>query len=166
MAERGRPVDAETRARIQQLHKAGRKRNEIARELSLSPSTVSKICGELGLNFDRSSTAAAVEAHQIDAKARRAALVARGYKRAETLYERLEAPSFSTLVKQFGGAEATLDLEFVPTPNERDIAQAISTHLTVVAKLEALDSDNGVSDEKSLLAALGAKLGVHGPTVD
>jgi predicted transcriptional regulator len=70
----GRPVEADVRARIIELVEAGFSRNAVARELKLSPSTVSKVAAECDppLTFDRSASAAAVAAKVADAKARRA----------------------------------------------------------------------------------------------
>lgn len=75
-----RPVDAETRKRIEAMARTGQhSRNAVAREFGVSPSTVSRICSEATppITFDRTATAVAVEAHMDDMKARRAAL-ARG----------------------------------------------------------------------------------------
>lgn len=157
---RGRPVTDEQRARIRALHAQGKGRNQIAAELGMSAGSVTKVCAEMGLSFERTAVAAATEARVIDLKARRAALVDRGYRRVEHLYERLEAPMFRTLVRTEGGGEAPDSLGFVPTQAERDLAQAISTHLTSAAKLEAVDSDDGASDARSMLAKLGAALGI------
>lgn len=62
------------RQRISALHGEGLSRNAIAREMGCSSSTVSKICKELDLSFDRSSTENATRAKVIDSKAVRAAI--------------------------------------------------------------------------------------------
>lgn len=67
------PVDAKTRERILALAAEGKlSRNAIARECGVSPSTVTRLVG-VG-KFDRSQTAAAVEARTVDLKAQRSEL--------------------------------------------------------------------------------------------
>lgn len=88
-----RPVDSKTRARVRKLARSGKSRNAIARECTLSPSTVSRICAEAKppISFDRSKTAAAVEAHSIDLKAKRATLSVRAVTEVERLFGLLDA---------------------------------------------------------------------------
>jgi transposase-like protein len=71
-----RPVDSKVKARVRKLARGGMSRNAIAREVGISPSTVSTICAEAHppITFDRSAIAAATEAKVKDAKARRAEL--------------------------------------------------------------------------------------------
>lgn len=157
---RGQPVTDADRARIRVLHAQGLGRNAIAREVGISPAAVTYACAAMNLTFARTAVAAANEARVVDLKARRLALVDRAYSRAEFLYRRLEAPKFKALTKDFGGGESAETLDFVPTQNERDLAQAITTHLGAAAKLELQDADQGVSDAKSLLADLGKALGI------
>ncbi|WP_221761289.1 helix-turn-helix domain-containing protein [Kibdelosporangium aridum] len=57
--------------RVRELHAEGKTRNDIARAIGRSPSTVTGIARKLGLTFDRSATAAATHARQIDNRARR-----------------------------------------------------------------------------------------------
>lgn len=70
------PLDPQLRAAIAEAIKAGGKRNEIAREHGVSPSTVSKIARDDGLTsaFDRTQTKNATEAARADNAARRAQL--------------------------------------------------------------------------------------------
>jgi predicted transcriptional regulator len=147
-------------ARARDLHSRGWSCNAIAKELGVAPSTISRWAKREGLSFERGQVAAANAAKIVDGKARRLALADRGYKRAEALYARLEAPQFKTLVRGSEGREDQVLLDFVPTQNERDLAQAIATHLTSVAKLEAVDAGTGSDDAKSMLAQLGKALGI------
>lgn len=88
-----RPVDAKTRARIRKLARDGMTRNAIAREVGVSPSTVSKVCeaARPPITFDRTATAAAVEAHSIDMKAVRAKLSEQAVERVGKLFDLLDA---------------------------------------------------------------------------
>ncbi|MGP5689762.1 helix-turn-helix domain-containing protein [Glutamicibacter ardleyensis] len=62
------------RKRIRALHGEGLSRNGIAREIGCSPGTVSNVCKEFDLSFDRSNTENATRAKVIDNKAVRAAI--------------------------------------------------------------------------------------------
>lgn len=67
MAERGRPVDLEIRARAEDLIRAGDlSRNAIAKELGVSGSTISGIAADIGVMFDRSKSELAVRLRGID----------------------------------------------------------------------------------------------------
>lgn len=70
----GRPLTDHDRQRVAELHAQGMSRNDIARQIKRSPSTVTKLARELGLAFDRAATRAATAAKVADAKARRADL--------------------------------------------------------------------------------------------
>lgn len=72
------PISDDERRRIRELHAAGLGRNDIAREMDRSGSTISKIATELGLSFERGpEVEAATAARVADAKARRAELMNR-----------------------------------------------------------------------------------------
>lgn len=154
------PVTEEDRERLRQLHAQGLGRNAIARELKRSPRTISVLAEQLGLSFDRTMTAVATQARVIDAKARRAALIDRAYTRAERIFDRLEADvvdGYKFTSTTVNGIE-TKQLDHVPAPEERSLATAAGHYLTQAAKLEALDTTNGVDDAKSMLGALAAGL--------
>lgn len=95
-----RPVDSETRARVIEIammeDESGKRpsRNEIARLVGLSPSTVSRICAEAvpPITFDRSKTAAAVEAHRVDLKLERARISERLAAKVNDLIDSLDKP--------------------------------------------------------------------------
>ncbi|MFZ3556460.1 MULTISPECIES: helix-turn-helix domain-containing protein [unclassified Streptomyces] len=153
---KGGLVTDEERAEIIRLHGEGHGRNEIARLTRRSQRTVSLIAEELGLDFDRTATAVATEARKIDAKARRAALIDRAYTRAERLFDRLEADETSGYrftATTVNGIETTT-LDHVPGPEERSLATAAGQYLTQAAKLEAIDSDTGADDARSMLGKL------------
>lgn len=63
-------------AEVIDLARAGHGRNEVARRTGVPPTTVSRICAEAGVSFDRTATAQATEARVIDAKAKRSILAA------------------------------------------------------------------------------------------
>jgi transposase-like protein len=66
------PIGDDDREQVRRLHTQGKSRNEIARTIGRSASTVSKIARELGLGFPGGArVAAATEARRADAAARR-----------------------------------------------------------------------------------------------
>ncbi|SDD86385.1 helix-turn-helix domain-containing protein [Actinokineospora iranica] len=148
------------RARVRELHAEGKTRNDIARAINRSPSTVTGIARSLGLSFDRSATAAATTARQIDNRARRAEIVGRLYGRAEHLLARLEAPAYTFTATTINGIEST-SLDHVPAPDEKALASALSTHLSAAGRLEAVDADKGSESAKSMLGGLAVALGIR-----
>jgi len=151
-------------AKLRELHATGASLTAIATIMGRSKSTVSKYARDLGLSFDRARTAKATEAVVVDNKARRQSIVARVYGVVETELGLLEnTTTWSTVLKDSGGAERTQILAFVPALDRRNMADSISRHLASATKLEAIDATNGVERERSLLSQLGEALGVHGP---
>lgn len=88
------PVDSKTRARIRKLAREGLSQAEVARRAGVSRSTVAKVCAEARppIAFDRSKTAAAVEAHSIDLKAARSQLAEDAITQVRDLFTALTAP--------------------------------------------------------------------------
>ncbi len=152
------------RTRVRELHAEGKSRNEIARALGRAPSTVTGIAGALGLSFDRSATAAATHARQVDNRARRTEIVGRLYDRAEQILGRLEADQYTFTATTVNGIE-TKTLDHVPAPDEKALASAMSTHLGAAARLEQVDADKGAEGAKSMLGGLAVALGIR-TTVD
>ncbi|MFJ6935701.1 helix-turn-helix domain-containing protein [Streptomyces sp. NPDC101132] len=152
-----RPVTDQTKADVRRLHAEGLSRNAIARQLERSPRTVSVICEELGLSFDRTATAAATQAAAVDARARRTQIMERLYDQAEKILARLERQDHRVREVSFGKV-VTYQVEELPAQDVRNLMVAVSTATTQAAKLEALNSDNGVADAKSMLGQLAAGL--------
>lgn len=156
----GQPVTDETRAQVRQLHSEGHGRNEIARRLDRSPRTVSVLCEEMGLDFDRTHTAVATEARKVDARARRVALIERAYTRAEHLFGRLETADQDGFkyTATTGAGIQTVRLDHVPGIEEKAVAGSISQYLSTAARLEAVDNNGGADEAKSMLGQLAAGL--------
>ncbi|MCX4540487.1 helix-turn-helix domain-containing protein [Streptomyces sp. NBC_01565] len=151
------PVTDETRADVRRLHAEGLGRNEIARRLNRSPRTVSVICEEAGLTFDRTATAVATAAAAVDARARRLALIERYHQQIERILDRLDRQSHEVREVSFGKV-VSYTVDELPAQDIRNLMTAVVTANTQAAKLEALDSDNGVNDAKSMLGQLAAGL--------
>ncbi|MFF2749556.1 hypothetical protein ACFVVA_28940 [Kitasatospora sp. NPDC058048] len=68
------PIPDQQRETVLDLARAGHPRNEVARLSGVSPASVTRICSTAGVSFDRTATAAAVEARVIDMKQARGLL--------------------------------------------------------------------------------------------
>jgi hypothetical protein len=156
---RGIPVQPEQRARAIKLAKAGKGRNEISKLIGLSGPSVTRIVAAAGLSFDRSKTAAAVEAHRIDRAAVRADIIDRMYKRSQKILSRVEADAFTYRMPTQLGSETVTD-DAPPPGDEKNLASAVGIYLDKATRLELVDSDNGQSDAKSMLIDLGKALGI------
>lgn len=152
---------AKRRAVIDDIRAGELGRNAIAKKHGLSGSTVSGIAKAEGLEFrGRRQVAAATAARSVDLAARRQRIMDRIYGRVEHLQDRLEAEQFVTVFKGQYGSEYRKTLDFVPTVDERNIADTISRYVTSSSRLAELDADRRVDGAKSLLTGLGRALGI------
>lgn len=155
-----RPVITDAmRARVTELHAAGRGRNDIAKELGIAAATVTKIAQELGLDFSRAQTAIAVKARSVDLADMRLRLAEKMTLAADELLDSRDKPY---LVYAFGGKENDYNehtLDRPPVETVRTIVQTAGIAFDKATKfLET--SDEGEKDAKSLLRDLGAALGI------
>jgi transposase-like protein len=156
----GNALSDETKAKVVELCRAGTTRNDIARQLGIAQSSVSGIVKRAGLTFDRKRVAAATAARKADLATRRQRIIDRGYKRVETLQDRLDARTFHTLQKTRGGGEVAAELKFVPSVDEKNLATTIASYIGTVTRLEQLDAGDAAVDVKSMLTDLGRALGL------
>lgn len=157
-----KPVTDEERERVRTLHAQGMGRNDIAREMSRSGETVSKIAKALGISFERGEEVAAATAAKVaDAKARRALLMHELLDDAEKLRGQLFAP---TIIHSFGGKENTYNSKAVDQPlfrDQRDIVQSVSTAITASLRLDQHDkTDEGAEHARGMVNALFGALGL------
>jgi hypothetical protein len=152
--------DATVRGRVTALHAAGMGRNQIARELGLSTATVSRIAAAEHLKFDRAATAAALEARQIDLKARRVELKGLLLEDAHKLRKQLWEPA---RLVAFGGKDNTINEVTLAEPqfvDKKNIMAAVGIAIDRFEKLDARDSGNDTDSARSLLSELGRALGI------
>jgi hypothetical protein len=154
-----RPIDAKDRAAVKRLHRQGKSRNDIARAIKRSPSTVTKIAKELGLTFERGAeVVAATEARRIDLAARRVALAEALHEDAERLRTQLWAPCVHGA---FGGKEnvwSQVDLDRPLFADQRNILAATGTAIQQSLKLQPAEGREGSDEVRSMLGALGEAL--------
>lgn len=159
----GPPITDRDRNQVRALHADGCNRNEIARRIGRSPSTVTKIARELGLTFDRTKTKAATAARVADAKARRAYLAALLIEDAHRLRTQLWEPC--KLVK-IGGKDNVATEHELDQPLFEDqlkIMQTTSLAADRHARLVEMDRDDGNTEVASLLGTLlGGLQAKHG----
>ena len=128
-----------------------------ARELGLGVATVDRRRKHLGIYSDTTATESAHKAKRADASIRRADLEHRHLDRIDHILARLEAPTFTTILRGEGGREEAVTQDFVPARDERDLSGAITQHWGALERVRRMDTDNGTSDAVSMLGNI-AKL--------
>lgn len=152
-----RPLTDEDSEAVRALHAQGHGRNEIARRIDRSPRIVSELAAEMGLSFDRTATAVATEARVIDARARRVALMERYNEHAHKQLDRLDREEHHITEVSIGKVVRYKSPD-LPSADVRNLMQASIAASNQSAKLEALDSDNGASEAKSMIGRLAVGL--------
>lgn len=148
---------ARKRARVAGLAADGLSLNAIARELGVSPSTVSKWAKLDGVSFDRGKIAKAIKARQVDLAALRAEASQLAIETAiEELrdvrgeYEHVaagpEGPVRMTLAKPLAA-------------DRRNLSTSAAVLIDKHVQLARFDGD-GSEGERSMLAELGRALGI------
>lgn len=132
----------------------------VEKQLGIPKNTVAGWAKRSGVRTVRNErTRNAVEAKVVDGKLRRANITERLYGRAEKILDDLEAPTFTTILKGEYGVENVRQLDFVPPADVKTLLQALGTALTTTAKLESVDTDNGVAGAVSMLDKLVEQIG-------
>ncbi|MGW3711358.1 helix-turn-helix domain-containing protein [Streptomyces albogriseolus] len=156
-----RPITAKDRAAVKRLHAKGMSRNDIARAIKRSPSTVSKLAAELGLAFDRApQVAAATAARKADLAERRAAFAERLQDIAEREADKMHAP---TLYWEWGGKDHRYAEKMQPEPTPADRRAIMSTLATAVDRSLKLvpPKDDGAAESRSVIGDLMAGLAAN-----
>ncbi|MGW2130445.1 helix-turn-helix domain-containing protein [Streptomyces coelicoflavus] len=153
-----RPLTAKDRAAVKRLHGKGMSRNDIAREIKRSPSTVSKLARELGLSFERGhEVEAATVARKADLSARRAEMAERLHDAAE---RELGKMTEQTLYWEWGGKDHTYAQKLADEPipaDRRAIMSIVATALDRSLKLVPPKDDAG-AESRSVIGDLIAGL--------
>ena len=128
--------------------------------LGIPKETIMSWARKAGVHTVRTeNTRKAVEAKVVDGKLRRQSITERLYGQAEKILDDLEAPKFTTILKGEYGLESARTLDFIPPNDRKTMLQALGTALTTTAKLEAVDTDNGVAGAVSMLDRLVEQIG-------
>lgn len=135
----------------------------VEKKLGIPKTTVMSWAKKAGVRTIRTErTRKAVEARVFDGKLRRQNITERLYGQAEKILDDLEAPKFRTILKASFGEEKPKTLDFIPANDKKTLLQAVGTAMTTTAKLEAVDTDNGVQGAVSMLDRLMEQIGVTG----
>lgn len=150
------PLDPAKRQAIAQAIRDGGTRNAIARQHDVSPSTVSNIATQEGIDgaFDRTATKRATEAKNADVAARRAELKKLLVDDAHRLRTQLWLPC---VMHNFGGKDNTHNSIELPQPTfeqQRNIMTSVGIAVDKVAALEKLDMGGGVEEAAGLIRDL------------
>lgn len=152
----------EKRLRLAELAEGGMSVRQIAEELNVAPSTVTRNAQALGVQFDRSATRRATAARVADASARRAEMAVRLLELTNAELSRLSRPH---RVYGFVGGPKPRYLEHVlpqPDPSARlAIARTAATLLDRHMRLIAMQSDSSTDDARSMIGRLQTALGVY-----
>ncbi|MDN5380717.1 helix-turn-helix domain-containing protein [Streptomyces sp. LB8] len=156
-----RPITDHDREQVRALHAAGKSRNEIARLLRRSPSTVSKIAASFDppLSFDRAAdVATATQVRQADLAARRATLALALQADAERMREQLFAPC---TVGEFAGRDGDWHETHLDRPrfaDQRQIIGAVQTAVSTSLRLAPAEGGENAEQVRSMLGQLGEAL--------
>lgn len=141
------------------LFEEGMSCRAIARELGVSPSTVSTWAKREELSFDGSKTQAATAAARATRAERRGRIIDRLYDRAERILDRLEADTYTYRLVSGDGVHTFHD-EHPPAQDERSLSNAIGAYLVAAAKLELTDDGDGLAPVESMLGRLAQRFGL------
>ncbi|WSX29608.1 helix-turn-helix domain-containing protein [Streptomyces sp. NBC_00984] len=121
----GRPITETDRRAVRRHHAAGMTRNDIARKIKRSPSTVSKLAADMGLTFDRAAeVATATAVRKADLDARRTELAATLHAVAEREIGRMTQPQ---LYFEWGGSMHSYAERMQPEPTPADRRTMMAT---------------------------------------
>ncbi|MCZ9350732.1 helix-turn-helix domain-containing protein [Streptomyces mutabilis] len=155
-----RPITDKDRQAVKRLHAKGTSRNDIARAIKRSPSTVSKIANAFDppLTFDRApQVEAATAVRKADLAARRAQFAERLQDVAEREADKLSAP---TLYWEWGGKDHEYAEKWATEPipaDRRAIMGVIATAVDRSLKLVPPRDDAG-AESRSVIGDLIAGL--------
>jgi hypothetical protein len=143
-------INDDQRQRVLTLHSEGKTRNEIARATGVSAGSVTNICRDAGLSFDRSATKHASEARAVDLAAGRIRLAEKMLAASEDMLDVIDGPYE---VYNFGGKDNTFEsrvLDSAPVEVRRNV---ITTAAITFDKLTRIveKSDTGLEQAAGVL---------------
>ncbi len=148
-------IPDDVRAKVVALHKAGKGRNEIARTLGISAGSVTAIAKKAEIAFDRTDTAAAVEARRIDLAQMRADLEHDLLTDAQAIRRQLWTEH--EYRQAVGGQEPRVMHWTMDEPTAMDklkLMQAAGTAIDKSLRLAEANSETGITQAKSMLTDL------------
>lgn len=146
-------ISEDQKTHVLALHAQGIARNEIARRVGISAGSVTNICRDAGLTFDRSETKQATEARAVDLAAGRIRLAEKMLAASEGMLDRIDD---EYVVYNFGGKDNTFEqrtLDSAPVEVRRNV---ITTAGITFDKLTRIveKSDSGLEQAVGVLDTL------------
>ncbi|MGN7947491.1 hypothetical protein ACTJKH_01965 [Microbacterium sp. 22215] len=143
-------ISDDQKARVLAFHTEGLARNEFARRVGISAGSVTNICRDAGLTFDRSETKQATEARQVDLAAGRIRPAEKMLAASEDMLDRIDD---EYVVYNFGGKDNTFEqrtLDSAPVEVRRNV---ITTAGITFDKLTRIveKSDSGLKQAVGVL---------------
>jgi transposase-like protein len=163
------PLTDEQRLMIAELADEGLSVRQIAAQMKIAPSTVTRAAQRMGIAFDRSATEKATAARIADARARRSTTVLRLLELANQELDRLGRPYRTHAF--LGGQDPGYFEHVLPQPDATARLTIVRTAGTLIDKhirLAGVDGQNGdVDHAKSMLGSLMGHLQLlYGDTTD
>ena len=157
--------DTEREAILNDIRSGELSRNDIARKHQRSPGTISNIAREAGLEglaFDRTASARASAAKQVDNRARRAELGRLLLEDSFRLRERMWVPAETVLPS---GNVVTTDL---PVARDvRDFSASVQSNVKTHLEMDKHDvGDSGVEEAKGLILGMAESLRAFNAVMD
>lgn len=146
-------LTADERERIAAALRAGKPRNQVAREFGRGEGTVGRIAKAEGIDLARAETKTATEARAADVRARLAELAVLLTEDAHRLHGQLFAPHVAFA---FGGRDNVYTEHEIPEPTARD-KQALMTSIGIAIQRAAEivhGQAPGVEEAKGLVREL------------
>jgi transposase-like protein len=144
------PLPDDKRAAILDDIKAGKSRNEIAREHGVGAGTVTKIAQQNDLAFDRSKTKNATEAARVDNAALRASTSRRFLEKANHLLDQMEQPHVAF---NFGGKDNTYNEKRLDKPPVSDLRNLMTAAAVAVDKHLVIEKHDHSGDSQAAVDA-------------
>lgn len=158
---RGETFNPQKRAEALALFNEGYGCNAIAREVGVSPATISRWAKTEGLAFDSSQAALAVRAHTVDLAKDRVLLAQKMTQAANDMLDMLDGPF---TVYNFGGKDNTFasrELDAVPVDARRTIITASAIAFDKATKVvEASEDGDALAPVESMLGRLAQRFGL------
>ncbi|GAA1051392.1 MULTISPECIES: helix-turn-helix domain-containing protein [Bacillati] len=159
------PLTKQEQAQIRSMCDEGVSRNEIARRLDRSRSTITSFCSRHGIKFDGTIPEAMAKAAAINVKERQVAARERRLEIMELEDERqlrvLKGQSiWTTRVKTSGGGERWDEVTFIPADDAQRNATAAAAHTSAFKNLAPLEVEVGLQEASSMLDKVISALGV------
>jgi hypothetical protein len=155
-----KPISPQAREAIIADIRAGKARNQIARDHHVSAGSVTNIAQQAGITdaFDRSATVKGTRAKQFDAKAARAKLIVDLLGDAQRFRERAWS-QYTQIVSGPAGAEL-VTTKLPPLRDQQSAYTSVAICIDKSVRLEQADQGDGSAAARSLLGQLGEALQV------